>query len=189
MLDVSSSRAAALPSVGTGNNSAVTLTASAPAARFVLRGNAATRIAAGAVFGVTLPEKPGCAESRYQRAALWLGPDEWLLIDMGKNSEAVQRSLSAALIDVPHSLVDVSHRQTAIAVTGPKAALALNAFVPLDLALEAFPVGMATRTVFEKAEIVLWRRAPEAFHIEVWRSFAPYVASLLSNAQSEMSAQ
>jgi sarcosine oxidase subunit gamma len=55
----------------------------------------------------------------------------------------------------------------------------LNAGCPLDLDERAFPVGMATRTLFMKADIVLWRVAEQKFHIEVWRSFAPYVWSLL----------
>jgi sarcosine oxidase subunit gamma len=38
---------------------------------------------------------------------------------------------------------------------------------------------MCTRTVFSKADILLWRTAEEAFHIEVWRSFAGYVTGLL----------
>ena len=41
---------------------------------------------------------------------------------------------------------------------------------------------MATRTLYDKAEIVLWRRAETRFHIEVWRSFAPHVAASLGEA-------
>ncbi len=41
---------------------------------------------------------------------------------------------------------------------------------------------MATRTIFDKAEIVLWRRAATTFHVEVWRSFAPYLAASLAEA-------
>ena len=48
--------------------------------------------------------------------------------------------------------------------------------------LKAFPIGMATRTMFDKAEIVLWRRAATTFHVEVWRSFAPYLAGSLAEA-------
>ncbi|MBV1705422.1 MAG: sarcosine oxidase subunit gamma, partial [Hyphomicrobiales bacterium] len=51
--------------------------------------------------------------------------------------------------------------------------------VALDLSADAFPVGACTRTVFEKAEIVLWRTDPGRFHVEVWRSFAPYLVELL----------
>jgi sarcosine oxidase, subunit gamma len=44
---------------------------------------------------------------------------------------------------------------------------------------------MCTRTMYDKAEIVLWRRAPDRFHLEVWRSFARYVEGLLRIAEAE----
>ena len=71
--------------------------------------------------------------------------------------------LESVLDGTAHSLVDVSHRQIGLVVSGPAAARALNAGCPLDLGLKAFPVGFATRTLFDKAEIVLWRRAQETF--------------------------
>ena len=70
----------------------------------------------------------------------------------------------------------------ALEVTGPDAALLLAAGCALDLGPGAFPVGMCTRTMLAKAEIVLWRTGPEAFRIEVWRSFAPYLCAFLSEA-------
>jgi sarcosine oxidase subunit gamma len=33
--------------------------------------------------------------------------------------------------------------------------------------------------------VVLWRTASDVFHIEVWRSFADYVAGLLNEAAQE----
>jgi sarcosine oxidase subunit gamma len=41
---------------------------------------------------------------------------------------------------------------------------------------------MCTRTMLAKAEVVLWRPAAEEFHLEVWRSFAPYVTQFLAEA-------
>ncbi|GGH21040.1 sarcosine oxidase subunit gamma [Alsobacter metallidurans] len=155
-----------------------------PAARFILRGTDAVAVASGA-FGVAIPTTPLRAAAGAGRAALWLGPDEWLLLGPAGEADALAASLAAALADVPHSLVDVSHRQTGLVLEGPGAALALNAAVPLDLSLAAFPVGMAARTIFEKAEIVLWRTDPERFHVEVWRSFAPYVRELLDIVRRE----
>ena len=67
-------------------------------------------------------------------------------------------------------------------VPGPQAALLLSSGCPLDLDAHAFPVGMCTRTMLAKAEVVLWRTAAEAFHLEVWRSFAPYVTQFLAEA-------
>jgi len=47
-------------------------------------------------------------------------------------------------------------------------------------------VGMCTRTVLGKADIVLWRTGPDSFHVEVWRSFADYVARFLTEAAREL---
>jgi sarcosine oxidase subunit gamma len=58
----------------------------------------------------------------------------------------------------------------------------LSAGCPLDLDLAAFPIGACTRTVLGKTEIVLWRRAQDSFHLEVWRSFATYLTAFLSEA-------
>jgi hypothetical protein len=46
-------------------------------------------------------------------------------------------------------------------------------------------VGMVARTIFEKAEIVLFRSGEQAFRVEVWRSFAPYVLGLLQAADRD----
>ncbi|MDE2261370.1 MAG: sarcosine oxidase subunit gamma, partial [Gammaproteobacteria bacterium] len=48
-----------------------------------------------------------------------------------------------------------------------------------------FPVDMCTRTVFAKAQIVLWRTGPETFRVETGRSFAPYVTKILALAARE----
>src|ERR1039457_130132 len=84
-----------------------------------------------------------------------------------------------------HSLVDVSHRQTGLEMSGPRAADILNSGCPLDLDVSAFAVGMCTRTVFAKAEIVLWRIAADVFRLEVWRSFTDYVARFLGEVARE----
>ena len=152
------------------------------AARFVFRGGEAARAACSAAFGAELPARLGLGGERGRCAALWLGPDEWLLIAEGADSVSLGAEIEAALGAAPHSLVDVSHRQIGLLVSGAIAARALSAGCPLDLHLGAFPVGMATRTIFDKAEIVLWRRGATAFHVEVWRSFASYLVAALAEA-------
>jgi heterotetrameric sarcosine oxidase gamma subunit len=81
------------------------------------------------------------------------------------------------------SIVDVSHRTVGIRVDGPRAGWCVNAFCALDL--DAIPDNGCTRTLFGKAEIVLWRRGEQAFHIETARSFAPYVWACLQEARRE----
>lgn len=151
------------------------------AARHILRGGPKVRLAAAGAFGVAIPESACRAVTERERAALWLGPDEWLLISP-EHSADMTGALTAALAQLPHSLVDVSHRQIALELSGPRAELLLAAGCPLDLAVGAFPVGMCTRTVLGKTEVVLWRTGTEAFRIEVWRSFAPYLCDFLEEA-------
>jgi sarcosine oxidase, subunit gamma len=153
-----------------------------PAARFILRGAEAVRVACGMVFGAEPPSRLGPAGEGAGRAALWLGPDEWLLIADGAEAADIGEVLESVLDGTAHSLVDVSHRQIGLIASGSVAARVLNAGCPLDLDPKAFPVGLATRTVFDKVEIVLWRRAEATFHIEIWRSFAPYLVGSLAEA-------
>jgi sarcosine oxidase subunit gamma len=156
------------------------------AARFSFRGNAAAQAAAGAAFGLAFPATACRAATSATRAALWLGPDEQLLLAPPEEGESVRAAMAAALAGRPHSLVDVSHRQVAVELKGPRAAWILNAGCPLDLDLAAFPVGMCTRTVFLKAEITLWRTAPDHFHVEVWRSFTDYLVGVLREVAREV---
>lgn len=162
-----------------------------PLARFIFRGDAAAEAAAGVACGLAFPEQLNRAASKGERGqpggrvALRLGPDEVLLIVPVVEGQAVAKAIEAATAAHPHSLVDISDRHLGFVLEGPRAAELLNAGCPLDLDIGAFPVGMATRTLFHKAEITLWRMGPALFRIEVWRSFAPYVAAMLEEAARE----
>ncbi len=153
-----------------------------PAARYILRGGDAVRVAAESAAAVGIPAQACRAITHGERAALWLGPDEWLLIAPEREGAALAGSLESALAHLPHSLVDVSQRQGACVLRGPQAATLLSAGCPLDLDEGAFPTGMCTRTVLAKAEVVLWRTAAQAFRLEVARSFVAYVSQFLTEA-------
>jgi len=171
-----------LDGIALAASKAFTLTQGAQAARFSLRGESALAPALAGAFGPALPTRLGAAADAGGRAAIWLGPDEWLLIAPGEDPAALGARLESALASHAHSLVDVSQRQIAVEVSGALARRALSAGCPLDLRDDAFPVGFATRTILAKSEIVLWRRGPARYHLEVWRSFAPYVADVLTEA-------
>jgi len=157
-----------------------------PAARHVLRGAAPVLDRAGDALGLSL-SMPACRASvNATLAALWLGPDERLLLGEDESAADTGNRIARALGDRPHSLVDVSHRQLGLAISGAHATTVLAAGCPLDLDRSSFPVGMCTRTVLGKAEIVLWRIAEEGFHLEVWRSFAAYVSGLIAEAAREL---
>jgi sarcosine oxidase, subunit gamma len=156
--------------------------------RYVLRGSPRVMGAAGAALGLNISDIACRSASQANRAALWLGPDEQLLLFSVDEGPAIATQLQGALATLPHSLVDVSHRQIAFEVAGALAQTVLNAGCPLDLHPASFPVGMCTRTVLGKADIVLWRTGADMFHIEVWRSFADYASRFLAEAARDLPA-
>lgn len=145
--------------------------------RFSLRVGPEGRDEAGRAFGCALPTKIGGLAISGDRVALCLGPDEWLLM-------APPGSVQDVEIGVVHSLVDVSHREVGIEVMGRAAEWALNAVCPLDL--DAMPAGSATRTILDKVQVILIKRAPDHYRIEVWQSFAAHVWRLLAAVANEI---
>lgn len=171
-----------LPGITLPAGIAFSLNVTPNAARFILRGSSDAAKKASTALGLAIPLTPCDAVHGEDRAALWLGPDEWLLLDFSEQAHGLISQLIAALGDDPHSLVDVSHRQIGLSVTGANAARALSAGCPLDFHRLAFPVDMVARTIFMKTEIVVWRRAETHFHVEVGRSFADYLVRHLIEA-------
>jgi len=162
---------------GTG----VSLVPAGPASRISLRGPEASVAKLSRVLGVELPRKPKTSAAAGSCLALWLGPDEWLIIDDEERDIAGICAKAGGL----HSAVNISHRNVGILVSGPRAEEVLNAGCPQDLSLSRFPEGAASRTVFGKAEVVLWRRGETTFHVECWRSFSDYVWDFLEKAARE----
>lgn len=167
-----------------GGSPSVRLRPAEPATRVSLRAGAEDVAALSKALGVKLPVKPKGSAGTKGRMAFWLGPDEWLLID-DKGGDLMADCAASSVV---HSATDVSHRNTAIIVSGPGAANAINAGCALNLSLATFPVGAVTRTVFGKIEIVLYRIDEETFRVECWRSFAEYAFGLLAEAAEDAAA-
>ena len=141
--------------------------------------------AIGARTGVQLPDVMLHSATTGSWSALHLAPDEWLLIGDAAGTAAMSEALEAAGHETPLSLVDISDRFLAWDVSGPGAEELLAAGCPMDVALASFPVGRCTRTLFGKATVMLWRTGDQAFRLEVARSFAPYVDTLLARAAAD----
>lgn len=153
----------------------VALTPAKAARRISLRIDPKDGAAAGKALGLDLPMKPKTSANNGKgRMALWIGPDEWLIID-----EAGDPAADLAKLGAVHSAVDISHRNTAIIVTGKGARATLEAGCPQDLTSAIFPVGACSRTVLGKIEVVIVRTGETAYRVECWRSFADYAFAFL----------
>jgi sarcosine oxidase subunit gamma len=148
-------------------------------ARVMLRGPREAAAALMGDLGLALPARINRATEAGKLGVLQLGPDEWLLI--GPASSA-PRITAAAATAPALSHIDISHRTCGLVLDGRLVEDVLASGCPLPLGLAAFPVGRATRTLFAKAEVVLWRQAETLFHLEVGRSFADYVVASIAEA-------
>ncbi|MEK1886568.1 MAG: sarcosine oxidase subunit gamma [Phyllobacterium sp.] len=167
---------------GRAGPASVSVTLAENATRVSLRARPDAIAALSKALGLTLPTKPKSTAVNGSRAALWLGPDEWLLIDDAESGLLAD----LAKVKVMHSAVDISHRNVGIVVSGKGAEGVVNGGCPQDLSLRAFPAGAVSRTVLGKIEIVLWRTTENTFRVECWRSFSPYAFAFLQESARDI---
>ena len=164
-----------------GGAPGVTLTPAGAAYRVSLRVAPSEAKTLSRKLGLELPITPKTSVHNGKgRLAAWLGPDEWLLID--ENADPLK---DLEKVTTLHSAVDISHRNTAILVSGKGARATVQSGCPQNLSDKVFPVGAATRTVMGKIEVVIIRTGEAEYRVECWRSFSDYAFTLLSEAAGD----
>jgi len=154
------------------------------AARFILRIAPAKLPLAEKALGAKIPAKIGDLVRTGDIAVACIGPDEWYIWADESKGTAIVAAFAKLYESEPHSLTEVSHRETGIDITGPKAEWLLNAASPLNLAEMQAPG--AARTIFDHAQIILLKWDADHYRIEVWNSFADHVWTLLELASNEV---
>jgi sarcosine oxidase subunit gamma len=138
-----------------------------------------------AALGFALPVVPNTTASANGRTALWLGPDEWLVVAAG-DASPLELELAEALGDGLGSVVDLSANRTAIELRGPAARDVLAKGCALDLHPRAFAPGACAQTLLARAQVILEQLddAP-AYRLLVRGSFSDYLATWLLDAMAE----
>ncbi len=157
-----------------------------------LRGSAADAAFAAATqaaLGHGLPAAANTWAGAGERAALWLGPDEWLIVAPDGMNEAIAATLRNGLDGQHAAVTDVSANRTVIEIAGSHARAVLAKGCPLDLHARAFGPPQTAQTLLAKAQILLQcADTRPAFRLYVRISFAPYVAEWLIDAAAEFTA-
>jgi len=168
-------------------SAAATVALLAPVARFSLRAGEAARATLAAALAVDLPGWIGRRATAGQAEALCLGPDEWLILAPETEAARITQACAAVSPEAPHSLTEITDREVTLRVEGPRAAELLTLGCPRDI--DRLPAGEARRTILDGATVVLWRDADQSFRIDMWRSFALHVVSLLETGCAELAAE
>ena len=154
-----------------------------------LRGDTADQAFLDAVqaalrFG--LPIEPNTVAEGGEFAALWLGPNEWLVLTPSGRETALAGALRDSLGEVLSSVVDVTGGQTVINLHGPHVRDLLAKGCTLDLHPRAFGPGRCAQSLVAKASVTV-RQLDDSpsFDLIVRRSFADYLAIWIEDAAQE----
>jgi sarcosine oxidase subunit gamma len=128
-----------------------------------------------------LPLVPNTTWERGSRAALWLGPDEWLVLGPPNAGNEIVAELETALDGVHRSVIDVGANRVAIELGGPARLETLASGCPIDLHPRAWRAGMCAQTLFAKTQVILHERA-DTTGVLVRPSFADYLIDRLLTA-------
>jgi sarcosine oxidase subunit gamma len=126
-----------------------------------------------------LPE-PNTATSWGDRDVLWLGPDEWLVVDGAGESSAIERELETALAGRHHSAIDLSANRSVFDLTDGLDLLSSGC--GLDLDPSRWRPGRCAQTLFGGAQVILHQLNGRTTRVFVRPSFADHVVARLTGA-------
>jgi sarcosine oxidase subunit gamma len=149
-------------------------------------GEAAFAKAAKAALKFFLPREPNTVDGKRERYALWLGPDEWLVVDAPGAEAKLAADLRKAVEGLHAAVTDVTDGRTVIRLHGAHAADVLAKGCGLDLHPRAFKPARCAQTRLAKANVILHKidEAP-TFDVYVERSFADYLWRWIEDAGQE----
>jgi len=149
-----------------------------------LRGDLASKEIKAAVKAATGLGVPGQRQalSGKDTAALWMSPDELLLMCPYGDVAAVIEKIETALKGQHFLAVNVSDARTFLRISGIGAREVLAKLCPVDLSPEAFTPGMFRRTRMAQVPAAFWLDEAGAFHLICFRSVADYAFNLLKTS-------
>lgn len=142
-------------------------------------GSAGISAAVKAATGTPVPD-PRRVVSAGGRSALWMSPDELLLLVPYAEAPAIVAELSAALAGEHALAVNVSDARAMFRIRGAKAAQVLQKLAPVDFA--TLGEDEVRRTRVAQVAAALWKSGPEEFSLIGFRSVGGYIMGLLESS-------
>lgn len=144
-----------------------------------LRGDAGDGKFASAVkevLGLDLPATPRTSAAWGDVQALWLSPDQWLILCPRAKTEERLAALRQALAQIHSFAVDVSDMRTIIRLEGHAARSVLLKGCSLDLLSPDYAAGSVRRLRFAEIAALLHivSERPDVIDLYVFRSYADY---------------
>jgi len=134
-------------------------------------------------IGFVLPTTPNTVSGDLDRHALWLGPDEWLIVGQPGSEDSIESGCRDALGRATGAVVDVSANRTVVELRGPGARELLEAGCTMDLHPRAFHATCCAQTLVARTGVIIHQLTDEpVYRLFVRPSFAHYLATWLLDA-------
>jgi sarcosine oxidase subunit gamma len=139
------------------------------------------------VFGVTLP---GTRETAFDgtNGALWMSPDEALLLCPYDEAQAMADDLAAKLADAHALVVNVSDARAVFQLKGRMLREVIAKLAPVDMSPDAFTPGMVRRTRMAQVAAAFWMDDASTARVVCFRSVAAYMFGILSTSADDAAA-
>jgi sarcosine oxidase, subunit gamma len=134
------------------------------------------------VLGFDLPKVPRASTSWGDMKALWLAPDQWLILCTRSKAAALLSELKAALNKIHSLAVDVSDMRAIIRLEGQGARETLMKGSSLDLVSDDYKSGTVRRMRFAEIAALLHIVEENVIDLYVFRSYAEYTWAFLLKA-------
>jgi heterotetrameric sarcosine oxidase gamma subunit len=116
--------------------------------------------------------------------ALWIAPDQWLLIDDAVSSDELMEDVRGRLGALVHIATDASDALACFVVEGPAACNLLSMGTGVDFDSSSFGPGKCVRTRFAKLALLIRCIEPDRFELFVDSSTAEYLEAWLRRAMA-----
>lgn len=150
-----------------------------------LRGLATDRkfmSSAKSVLGFDLPKAPRTSTSWGDMKALWLSPDQWLILCPGDKAQALTEQLTTTLKTIHSLAVNVSDMRAIIRLEGEHARTTVMKGTSIDLMHDDYPAGTIRRMKFAEVGALLHIVEQDVIDVYVFRSYADYAWAFLLKA-------
>ena len=135
-------------------------------------------------LGFGLPLEPNTAAGDPAgRHALWLGPDEWLVVGPPGTEGRLEATLRKALGGAFGAVVEVSANRLVIELEGPTARETLESGCSIDLHPRAFGPGRCAQTLLARTNVLIHQVSDEPrYRLYLRPSFEGYIRAWLADA-------
>jgi len=138
--------------------------------------------AAKQVLGLDLPKAPRTSTAWGDVKALWLSPDQWLILCARDKAPALQVELAKALEGIHSLAVDVSDMRCIIRLEGEGVRETLMKGCSLDLISDDYAPGTVRRVRFAEIAGLINIVEENVIDLYVFRSYADYTWDFLLKA-------